>query len=377
MRSHVLGFDSSGCSCTSCLWLYVDMFTLRLSLGIGLLWNAWYLHKFFLKKHWVILQDPNAHSAQLNMTIFDVAAGLGLMNPNEITFVHMVAIQCLAQQGPSALHSITPNIGFQKLRELKDLFKVNRKRSGSQFAGELILYPQTPEELQAQAPDLFNHAYPYAHTGDPEHVPCQCPLDENVLFHLRVKLPARVTHQAVQAVAGPCRKRPMLALPGMFPAQQMPAGSLNHMIANDFLQQQQALQQQQQQQQYVMRNDLDINLPGFRLCAPSVPPVPATWQGQATGSAGNGAIAGLVCAQPASVPASLPIPLPNGQPVPDSTTPAETATNGNECTIHVTKKTISNDSSVRSCEELQSRIFKVGESMCLYAVTYSPTPALY
>ena len=59
--------------------------------------------------------------------------------------------------------------------------------------GKVIVYPPTIEEFETRYPEIFSLAFS-------DTAPVACPVNETALEQLRLRLPARSTHQAISYV---------------------------------------------------------------------------------------------------------------------------------------------------------------------------------
>ena len=122
---------------------------------------------------WTLICDPKTPYNQILMGMHKFAASIGLIAANEPTYVLMAAIVLLAQT-PRDFFNIDLTEAYKLLKDLKSAIKLDRKRVGLPHHGKILIYPKTPEELNASYPEIFKIAYPDIE-NHPENAPGKRP----------------------------------------------------------------------------------------------------------------------------------------------------------------------------------------------------------
>ncbi len=124
---------------------------------------------------------------------------IGDVFSSELSWVHVVSMLTLASHDSDVdSFSIEPANCLTKLRDIKAYAKSMRKTMLSHY-GVVALYPEDPNDLKLQHPEVYQAAYPNASPDDPSTLPVKSPLNAALLEQLRAKLPARVSHQSMAA----------------------------------------------------------------------------------------------------------------------------------------------------------------------------------
>ena len=152
---------------------------------------------FIPQRHWAVAENPAIPFPILLCNMGWLMERLGLVHANEHTWVAVTAVLKLARMGGSITGPINPAECYQLGQRLKALVRLDAKRSPKPHHGKIKVFPETPEQLREQFPEIYALAYPNVDTF-PHNGPCQCPLDATVLNYLKTKLPARQTHSSIR-----------------------------------------------------------------------------------------------------------------------------------------------------------------------------------
>jgi hypothetical protein len=153
-----------------------------------------YFQNYIMPDKWATLGNPNSSLEAQSMAILATASSIGLTNPNESTFVNFVSILELAAC-QNAAANLNASACFMKLKKLKDMFNTQKKRGRLGHEGKVLVYPANPEDLRDTHLDVFNAAFMNAEGQ--ANLPGPCPLDAVALDQVRLRLPARATHQSI------------------------------------------------------------------------------------------------------------------------------------------------------------------------------------
>jgi hypothetical protein len=148
---------------------------------------------------WQFIQDRNKPlSARLATLCTFAQDKLGLISPNETTWVHIAAIFILlCSPTPEDAMKVDLGDGYVILRDLKAAMKMMRNRVKFPHQGVVLIYPNSPQELERDFPKVFQAAY---ENGQAEFGEQEFPFPDIYLDQLRSRLPARCSHQALMQV---------------------------------------------------------------------------------------------------------------------------------------------------------------------------------
>jgi len=124
---------------------------------------------------------------------------LGDVYGSEHADVHVIALLELAARGPAGDPAATfdPTETITKLKQFRKSIQGVKKqclKEGKQsHFGQVVTYPETPEEFKRLHPEIYARAYPYAEEN-PAARPVASKVDETQLQRLSDTMPARVTH---------------------------------------------------------------------------------------------------------------------------------------------------------------------------------------
>jgi len=156
-----------------------------------------FLQRYFLQYEWDKLKSKTVSLQEKLMTIWKRKEKLGDVFCSEMSEVHSIAILELAARDVDAeIFDINPQDCYTKLSRLKDLFKQMRKKAPNPHFGQVTLFPETPDQLKNENPSLYHAAYP-GHETDESCRPVASQVDEAMLQHIRIQLPARRTHNSI------------------------------------------------------------------------------------------------------------------------------------------------------------------------------------
>jgi hypothetical protein len=194
-------------------------------------------HRILPKKLWTVLLDSRTPYNQKLQAVGKWCDLAGLVNANEPTYAHIVAVMALASQHDVHETDFRVDLAqsYQVGLDLKAFIKCFRKKVKLAHHGAIKVYPATAAELETLHLEIYQKIFAGL---DDESKPMESPLDEATLLQLRARIPCRRTNQSLVI-----RGRPM---PWQLHLQQ----------------QQQQLPQQQQQQR-------NLDLPSLRIFGPS------------------------------------------------------------------------------------------------------------
>ena len=111
------------------------------------------MQNFFTKTDWAAFGRTSAMASERMHTMVRRLRLLGLNNPNERTFVRMVALLLVSAGMDES--SVVPMSALSMLRDMKRIFRSYRLKHGE----GLVEMPSTPAELRQALPEAFALAY--------------------------------------------------------------------------------------------------------------------------------------------------------------------------------------------------------------------------
>ncbi len=194
---------------------------------------------------WDLIADKDSTYNKILSALELVFERLGLTSGNEPTYANTIAALLLARLGGDRAFQVSPDDALKMETDLKNLVRKRTKRVKLPHYGRVIAFPEFPDELLKDFPDVYRMVYPDLE-ANPKNAPMKCPLDAGLLAQLKVRLPMRKTHASL--TLGTC-----LVQGGRMRQPSMVLGGNRRAIAS--------------------HADTDIDLPGFQWCVPQQRPV--------------------------------------------------------------------------------------------------------
>jgi hypothetical protein len=162
--------------------------------------SCMFIHRFLPVWLWSLLAQPSATYHQVMLGVRSFARMLGLTSANEPTWLALASVVYIARlqalKGVQTLVAVSMQDVKKLTEDIKGWVKPSRRECKLPHWGRLLLYPNTPDELKAQDPDLWETAYADS-LVQPENLPGDCPLDMGVLTELQGGAPQRKTHSSL------------------------------------------------------------------------------------------------------------------------------------------------------------------------------------
>eukprot|EP00959_Pyramimonas_sp_CCMP1952_P085885 1796567-Pyramimonas_sp.AAC.1 len=121
---------------------------------------------------------------------------IGLVNPSELTLVHIWAVFMVAKHPEGAQIKPDPMEALHRKNQLKDAIALYRRRvPRAPHHGVVADYPADPDNLQSTHPAVYNAAFSVTLP------PCPCPIHEGKITAARVAMPCRRSSSLVSTPA--------------------------------------------------------------------------------------------------------------------------------------------------------------------------------
>ncbi|CAK0908628.1 unnamed protein product [Prorocentrum cordatum] len=147
-------------------------------------------YKYLSKEDWDIIRDPSAPWDTIKVVICNRFLLLGLSNPNEGTFIAAWSAVVVARTTPGQPIYADATEALKKKEDMHSHLEKIRGKMRLHYHGQLKDYPDNPEMLEHQLPDAFA-----AFASRP---PVACPVVEDSIEMLRVRLPCRNSNSLVR-----------------------------------------------------------------------------------------------------------------------------------------------------------------------------------
>ena len=145
---------------------------------------------------WSVLMDKNAPKHKIIEGVKVFLFSIGLVYATEPTYLAIVAAILAARHHSDPNFQVDQAEAKSLLEELKKTVRLGMKRRKMSHFGCIRSFPDTPEELLEQHPQVFARAYPL-HDTIHANCPQECPLDAAMLTSLCAQLPSRSTHHSI------------------------------------------------------------------------------------------------------------------------------------------------------------------------------------
>ncbi|CAK0834434.1 unnamed protein product [Prorocentrum cordatum] len=155
-----------------------------------------FFHRYMTRTMWDAFRDQVTPWDHAQSMILNRMGDIGLVNPSELTLVHIWAVFMVAKHPEGAQIKPDPMEALHRKNQLKDAIALYRRRvPRAPHHGVVADYPADPDNLQSTHPAVYNAAFSVTLP------PCPCPIHEGKITAARVAMPCRRSSSLVSTPA--------------------------------------------------------------------------------------------------------------------------------------------------------------------------------